>query len=637
MKKLRALISVTLCLAMLFAIGVIPPTGTLAAENGLFKVGGAVFSGFVEAMDASAAAGEPAVLQRDAVLNAGEYTIPEGAALLIPDSDSDVGDMTVPQMVREDPSEAYVFRTLTLGSGAKLTVNGTLALSGSVTAADAGRSAAITGAYGKLIAQSGSSITVGSGGKLYAWGSLCGEGTVTALDGSAVFESVEIDGYAGDMEMLHNFLEYPGIFPFTRISYGTIEAPLTLSAGAEDNGCSYIRFMRAFPSLFVRSLTGENGMFSLGAGSSLTRTANASSGKTSLVLRGNISAQNAAFRIEKATLGFNDAAMPIPGTDIVIAGGELRSSLRLVLDTDSSLTVNSGASLVIDGGLYCEGGIDINGVLTVNGELGTVRVPVVSSAQSGSVCFNSVKAPVAERYNAGSLTVESVDCSAPDLKNADGSAVTASDRQEGTGYKMKNGSWQQMVTIDLVRADGESLGYTYAESGKRPVLPTPTDYYDEYYHYIFHFWKPALTPAVERTEYIAVYRKYLRTDREAKSRLRGDANGDGEVDILDATHIQRWLVGLDSSPSGIIEVLGDADGDGETTVLDATVIQRYLAGFQNVHRVNRVVYWAAPTETPVVNPTEAPTQAPTEAPTDAPIEQPTHTTVPTEPYELPVF
>lgn len=55
----------------------------------------------------------------------------------------------------------------------------------------------------------------------------------------------------------------------------------------------------------------------------------------------------------------------------------------------------------------------------------------------------------------------------------------------------------------------------------------------------------------------------------------GDANLDGSVSILDATHIQRYLVGLESFNDEKI-LAADVDGDGSVTVFDATLIQYYL-------------------------------------------------------------
>ncbi len=73
-----------------------------------------------------------------------------------------------------------------------------------------------------------------------------------------------------------------------------------------------------------------------------------------------------------------------------------------------------------------------------------------------------------------------------------------------------------------------------------------------------------------------VWQKLDLGDRTAYE-IYGDADGDMDVTILDATKIQRCVAGLDSKNS-IVATGADADGDGEMTVLDATRIQRYKAG-----------------------------------------------------------
>ena len=47
---------------------------------------------------------------------------------------------------------------------------------------------------------------------------------------------------------------------------------------------------------------------------------------------------------------------------------------------------------------------------------------------------------------------------------------------------------------------------------------------------------------------------------------------------------------------------GDADGDGVVTIMDATVIQRYLAEFDNIHHINETVTILAPTESQSTTP-----------------------------------
>ena len=73
----------------------------------------------------------------------------------------------------------------------------------------------------------------------------------------------------------------------------------------------------------------------------------------------------------------------------------------------------------------------------------------------------------------------------------------------------------------------------------------------------------------------------------------GDADQDGELTILDATRMQRYLADLDQNPFGMIKEsyffygypIGctiDFDRDGSFTIMDATKIQRHLADLPNV-------------------------------------------------------
>ena len=63
--------------------------------------------------------------------------------------------------------------------------------------------------------------------------------------------------------------------------------------------------------------------------------------------------------------------------------------------------------------------------------------------------------------------------------------------------------------------------------------------------------------------------------------LIGDADLDQSLTIIDATVIQRYLVGLRDNPAWytkeLYEAVCDADGDGSVTIIDATAIQRELA------------------------------------------------------------
>ena len=206
------------------------------------------------------------------------------------------------------------------------------------------------------------------------------------------------------------------------------------------------------------------------------------------------------------------------------------------------------------------------------------------------------------------------------------------------------------VTVRFV-ADGYYVldQYTIAY-GEKPVYKKDTVLRNDYFEYEIFGWTPEIVPATEDAVYHACYVKTLRNDEDAKAYLRGDANCDGSVDILDATTIQRYLVGLYDDPDEMIHILCACDGD-EVTILDATRIQRFLAGFTNTFGIDKPVSWSEkvipevkpvekPTAAPTVSPTEAPTEPETEAPTQPATQPPTQPPVPRptsapDPYELP--
>ena len=75
---------------------------------------------------------------------------------------------------------------------------------------------------------------------------------------------------------------------------------------------------------------------------------------------------------------------------------------------------------------------------------------------------------------------------------------------------------------------------------------------------------------------VAVVLTFVCISASAAGYLLGDADSDGEVSILDATCIQRVLVGL--PVSGVYcESAADADMNSDVEIIDATYIQRWLA------------------------------------------------------------
>lgn len=71
---------------------------------------------------------------------------------------------------------------------------------------------------------------------------------------------------------------------------------------------------------------------------------------------------------------------------------------------------------------------------------------------------------------------------------------------------------------------------------------------------------------------------------EEQPYIIGDADGDGEITIIDVTKIQRCLAGLLTDEDNMIALRGDSNGDGLDST-DATFIQRFLIGLRVPTRI----------------------------------------------------
>ena len=103
----------------------------------------------------------------------------------------------------------------------------------------------------------------------------------------------------------------------------------------------------------------------------------------------------------------------------------------------------------------------------------------------------------------------------------------------------------------------------------------------------------------------------------ASSMMLGDADGDGEVCITDATKVQRDVAQITAIDDDLHRS-ADVDSDGVITILDATSIQRWLVHFAVAYPIGTPINISVPTEeketVPIIPPPEASTIA-TETPT----------------------
>ena len=151
--------------------------------------------------------------------------------------------------------------------------------------------------------------------------------------------------------------------------------------------------------------------------------------------------------------------------------------------------------------------------------------------------------------------------------------VTVS-RSSDTGEPDSSGSGQVIFTIVL--KDGYALDSVSVTDGTYKNIKGPTD------------TGVANTYRITKVSG-AVTISVTTTKSETSGYILGDADGDGIVTILDATYIQRALVGV-NVPTDFNEVAADVDGDGNMTILDAAYIQRYLVGVAVPYAIEEMVY-----------------------------------------------
>ena len=140
----------------------------------------------------------------------------------------------------------------------------------------------------------------------------------------------------------------------------------------------------------------------------------------------------------------------------------------------------------------------------------------------------------------------------------------------------------------------------------------PTEGSTSYGYSIAYFnWTPErkgdYTVKISETDYKGEYAEKT-TAFTVLDTFYGDANGDGEVNIKDATAIQKCLAGITQDLVFMAE-FADCDTNEVLTIKDATCIRKYLANVQGAGKAGQTIGYIPPVTEP--DPT-VPTQPQTE-------------------------
>lgn len=467
----------------------------------IFEAGGRYFTELNEAVTyAQSNSASKITLMSDGILPAGDYTIPNGITLLIPFDDAGTMYTTTPANTSNSYSTPSAFRTLTMEDGAHIIVNGAISVSAKHAAAPGGGNygGSPTGKVGFINMNGDSAITINSGGALYAWGFITGTGRVSANSGAKVYENFQIADFRGG-SATSNLASGP-IFPFSQYYVQNIEVPLTIHSGAVETVYSSLYAMGGAYSTSIEFI-GNNGMFKLADGSSLTKTYDGTKDRLIFDLNGDAELKNLTVKVAVATVNSSNFNLPInsnitlnlnagattinqtvdllPGVEANIADGatlKVAAGKKIhIYDGDQWGNYTMSAKLIsvpyAPGKTHNRSSndlkdvlLDINGTIEVDGAIYTTEsgADITSTAGNGKAVFNSAAGTdtTTQQYQNNNTKVD-IPITSAKLHNEDDSYTETADAVANDYYTYANGKWtkngaseSENVTITFDANDG---------------------------------------------------------------------------------------------------------------------------------------------------------------------------------------
>jgi len=322
-------------------------------SNAWFLVNGnSLYGDLNEAVvSASQVSNKTIVVFNNGTLPAGNYTIPSGVTLLIPcDAANTVYTNKPAEYTSSTPVKPTFYRTLTMAQGANLVVNGSVNIGGGMLCSTPWPGA-VYGAVGKIHMESGSTITVNNGAKLYAWGFITGSGSVTAKNGATVYEDFQVADFMGGDNTTKIVGNDYGVFPFTHYYIQNIEVPLTLEAGATENGYMAVSITLVGIQGSAVPFIGPNGMFNVKSGH-IIKDYDEQTGRLVIDVHGAVDMKSLSISMKLGLLGsttINSKDYQLPVT----------SNLTVRVKNGGKVTVTQNLSMLPGSQLYVEKGADV--------------------------------------------------------------------------------------------------------------------------------------------------------------------------------------------------------------------------------------------------------------------------------------
>lgn len=431
---------------------------------------------------------------------AGDYTIPSGYTLLIPDNESETCYKATPRTSTNSNKSTVsdAFRTLTLAPGANINVLGSISVGGIMKSVGGGGGSQSThvGKYGLIKMLPDSNIVLQNGAAIYAWGIITGEGTVTAKSGAKVYEWFKTADFRGGTATSNILYESTyTAFPFSQYYVQDIEANLVIEAGATEQVYASF-YMNKNANDALLNFIGSSGLFNIKSGK-ISRKYDGSTDRIEYKFDGEAEINSLKVTVSGMQVNSADYALAITNNmKIDVSSGSVTVNQDLCLPAGVELTISNGATVTLASGKsiyvydntewtsgnYVVGGtgkfnplpfaysrtytrtvandlpdakLCVDGTLNLAGNLYTTESGAnVTSISSGKIVMTSApgtKTTTVQYTQSGSaITNVSIPITSAKLHNADDTYVETASAVAGDSYYYIAGSWVKNPTTATV-------------------------------------------------------------------------------------------------------------------------------------------------------------------------------------------